>query len=163
MVARKGSPLDVRNVLSEARNRGRMRQGRGRFSEVYVWMWSGWDDLAAEMGRPDAPSWEDVADRLRELADQGFPVRDGKGGPPSADTLRKTFSKVRLAKRAGGKKGRESGPAPQAPAVEARPVVVAEDAAGARDDPRGADAEGHNFGGKRSSAMTPPRKQRDEG
>src|SRR4051794_11179235 len=80
MGSKKGSEMDVSNVLAAARDRGqnRARRGRGRFSEVYVWMWKGYEELAAEMAKPDAPSWDDVADRLKELVEKGLPLRDGK-------------------------------------------------------------------------------------
>lgn len=99
----------IAEMLQQAVGRGTsQRRGAGRRSRLYGWMWTHYDAMAEGLSQPGAPTWADLEVQLAELAGQGHPVQDGEGQAPSAETLRKTWGKVRRAKA----RAAEAGPAP---------------------------------------------------
>lgn len=66
----------------------------GLHSPVYEALWAAHDELAPHLNYPRRPDWQHVA---AKLAAKG--ITDGEGKPPSGQTTRKTWWKVRWDKR----------------------------------------------------------------
>lgn len=108
----------IAEMLQQAVGRGPpRRRGAGRRSRLYGWMWLHYDAIAEGLNQPGAPSWADLEVHLADLAREGHPVQDGEGQAPSAETLRKTWGKVRRAKALAAEAGAAPTPARSRPAI----------------------------------------------
>lgn len=66
--------------------------GMGQHSPLYIWMWDHYDRLT-KMFTPHGPTWWRVAEMCRAEG-----LRDGRGNPPSAQTCRQTYWKIKRRK-----------------------------------------------------------------
>ena len=75
--------------------------GRGRKSDVYLWLRNNHDELEAAF-RINAPSWPAMADYLNRCG-----IKGGDGTPPTAAAVRSAWTRVTgdVAKRRGAARG----------------------------------------------------------
>lgn len=74
-----------------AQMRGKVSAGRGRYSALFRWMDENFDDFGRFLAE-QRPSWDAVAKGLSDL-------KTGNGKAPDAERARKTWEKVRAARR----------------------------------------------------------------
>lgn len=128
---------DLDNILAAARRRPSEGARRGH-SPLYEWMWSRAEQLAPELDPPRTPNWTAMAEEFQRAE-----VMDGQGRAPTAETVRKTWWKVRkdrLRQASGGTvlqvPAARRGVTPPPPSPETRAAVVAQEAGEDEETPR---------------------------